>query len=92
MSATEILKGKEGVIMNYRRAVHHQNMRHILIKFEDDGPSASRYIGKEVVWETKTGRRLKGKIVALHGRKGTVRAIFEKSLPGEALGTKVRIK
>ena len=90
---TEILKGKEGVIMNFRRARHHQYLKHVLIKFEgDDGPSAAKYVGKTVIWETKMGKRIKGKIVSLHGRKGVVRAIFEKALHGEALGTKVKIK
>ncbi|MHC1592236.1 MAG: 50S ribosomal protein L35ae [Candidatus Helarchaeales archaeon] len=89
----EILKGKEGIIMNFRRSRHHQYLRHVLIKFPgDDGPSAAKYIGKTVIWETRTGKQLKGKIVSLHGRKGVVRAIFEKALTGEALGTKVRIK
>lgn len=79
--------------MNYRRSRHHQYLRHILIKFEGaEYPSAAKYIGKEVIWETKSGRPLKGKVVALHGRKGVVRAIFEKALPGDALGTKVQVK
>ena len=79
--------------MNFRRARHHQYLKHALIKFEDEnGPSAAQYIGKTIVWETKTGRQIKGKVVALHGRKGVVRAIFEKALTGEALGTRVRVK
>jgi len=79
--------------MNFRRSRYHQYLKHLLIKFPDvDGPSASKFIGKTVIWETKSGKTIKGKIVALHGRKGVVRAIFEKALTGEALGTKVRIK
>ena len=35
----------------------------------------------------------KGKISALHGKKGNVRAIFEdKGLPGQALGTKIKVE
>jgi large subunit ribosomal protein L35Ae len=53
--------------------------------------AATKLIGKGVEWISSSGKVLKGKIVAPHGRKGVVRAIFTKGLPGEALGQPVRI-
>ncbi|NVM54104.1 MAG: 50S ribosomal protein L35ae [Candidatus Helarchaeota archaeon] len=87
-----MVKGKTGVIANYRRGRHTQNTKHILLDFNLTYQEAAQLIGKEVEWTSPAGKILKGKIAALHGKKGTVRAIFKKGLPGEALGQRVRIR
>ena len=88
-----IYKGKIGVIMNYRRGRHTQNTKHILLNFNFASyREAAPTIGKEVEWISPAGKILKGKIVALHGRNGVVRAIFTKGLPGEAIGQPVKIR
>lgn len=93
MSKSEIIKGKQGVITSYRRGRHTQYNNQILIKFDyETDKDASKLIGKEVIWETKTGKYLTGKITRTHGRKGVVRARFRKGVPGNAIGTTVRIK
>ena len=51
---------------------------------------AARLIGRKVAWPVGE-RRIRGKIVALHGRKGLVRARFRRGLSGHALGTRVEI-
>jgi len=90
--AVNILKGKTGVIANYRRGRHTQNTKHILLNFNMTYQEAAHLIGKEVEWYSPAGKILKGKIVALHGKKGVVRAIFNKGLPGEAIGQRVKIR
>ena len=63
-----------------------------LIQFahENSVSLAGQLIGRKVVW--KEGEiKLIGKIVALHGRKGLVRAKFRKGVPGQALGTTVEL-
>lgn len=51
---------------------------------------ACRLVGRKVAW--KSGKnRIVGKIVALHGKKGLVRARFRKGVPGQALGTTVEL-
>ena len=93
MSDIEILKGKKGIITSYRRGRHTQRNKQMLIKFEyDSDKTASKLIGKQVIWETKTGKYIKGKITRTHGKKGVLRARFEKGLPGDSIGTTVRIK
>lgn len=87
-----ILKGKVGVIANYRRGRHTQNTRHILLDFNLSYQVAARLIGKEVEWSSPAGKILKGKIVSLHGKNGVVRAIFKKGLPGIALGQPVKVR
>ncbi|MHA1229135.1 MAG: 50S ribosomal protein L35ae [Candidatus Helarchaeota archaeon] len=94
MSEADILIGKKGVIMNYRRGRHTQYKYQMLVKFDgfNTASEAAKLIGKVVVWETKTGKYIKGKITRPHGKKGVVRVRFEKGLPGESLGTTVVIK
>ena len=46
---------------------------------------------KKVIWKSKAGKIIKGKIAAAHGNNGIVRAIFEKGLPGQAITTGVEI-
>lgn len=53
--------------------------------------TASRYIGRKVIWMTKSGKKIVGKIVDVHGRAGVVRARFRKGLPGDAIGNKVAL-
>ncbi|HIJ10503.1 TPA: 50S ribosomal protein L35ae [Candidatus Woesearchaeota archaeon] len=82
----------DATIMHFRQGRHHQNTRQMILKVADTPEEAEKVIGKEVVWKSPSGTEIKGKISALHGRKGAVRAIFsEKGLPGQALGTKIAI-
>jgi ribosomal protein L35AE/L33A len=41
--------------------------------------------------EGKAAKKISGKISAVHGNKGAVRAIFESGLPGQAVGGTVVI-
>ena len=89
----EIIKGQKGLITSYRRGRHTVKNKQMLIKFAyDSDKEAAKLIGKEVIWETKTGKFIPGKIVRTHGKKGIVRVRFEKGLPGESIGTNVIIK
>ncbi|MEM3551274.1 MAG: 50S ribosomal protein L35ae [Candidatus Bathyarchaeia archaeon] len=51
---------------------------------------ASRLIGRKVAWRSGKNK-ISGKIVALHGNKGLVRARFRKGLPGQTLGETVEL-
>ncbi len=68
----------------------------MIIKVEgvDSKERAEKLIGKEVVWKTpgSKGKTIKGKITSIHGTKGALRVIFEKGMPGQAIGDKVEIK
>ncbi|MDP2749923.1 MAG: 50S ribosomal protein L35ae [Nanoarchaeota archaeon] len=86
----------EGIIANYRRAKHRQTPSHIIIKVAsiNDKEQAMKLIGKTVSWKNpigKAGMEIKGKVAKEHGNSGAVRAIFERGLPGQAIGTKVNI-
>ena len=83
----------KGIIINYRMGRHTQNPHQMIIKVKDvnSKDDAKKLKGKTVVWETKTGKKMEGKVLAPHGNKGAVRAKFEKGLPGQSIGTEVKI-
>ena len=64
-----------------------------LIQFTDVATvaKASNLIGQKIVWEGEN-KKLIGKIVGFHGKNGIVRAKFKKGVPGQALGTMVKLK
>jgi ribosomal protein L35AE/L33A len=82
----------EATIMHYRQGRHHQNPYQMILKVADTAEDAAKVIGKTVTWTSPAGKNLSGKVSALHGRKGNVRAIFaDAGLPGQSLGQKVKI-
>lgn len=57
----------------------------------DSGQSdANRMVGLRVGWPLSEPK-IYGKIVGTHGKKGVLRVKFKKGLPGQALGTHVKI-
>ncbi len=65
----------------------------MVIKVADTAEKAQKFVGKTVTWTSPAGKEIKGKVSALHGRTGSVRAIFsDKGLPGQALGSKVKVE
>ncbi len=83
----------EPTVVNFRRGRHHQNCAHVVIKVADSTEEAQKLVGKNVTWTSPAGKVLKGTVSALHGRTGSVRAVFsEAGLPGQALGQKVKIE
>jgi large subunit ribosomal protein L35Ae len=84
----------EARIIQFRRGRKTITERHFLIEITgvSDKKEAEKFVGKEVVWSSPAGKKIKGKISATHGINGVVRAIFEKGLPGQAVTTKVEIE
>lgn len=83
----------EATIMHYRQGRHHQNPYQMILKVADNAEAAKKVIGKTATWTSPAGKTLSGKISALHGRNGNVRAIFSNAgLPGQSLGQKVKIQ
>jgi len=84
----------EGIVMNYRMSRSRQKNKHMIIQVEgcSGKEKAKELVGKKVVWTSPAGKELAGKIAAVHGNSGAVRAIFEKGLPGQSIGSKVKIE
>jgi large subunit ribosomal protein L35Ae len=80
-----------GLILGYRRGLKSQRPKECLIKVLGEGKSTSnRLVGWEVSWPLDNPK-IRGRIVRPHGRSGTLRVRFSRGLPGQAIGTRVRI-
>ena len=83
----------EATIMHFRQGRHHVNPHQMILKIADTPEEAEKTVGKTATWTSPAGVKISGKISALHGRNGAVRAIFsEKGLPGQALGQKIKVE
>lgn len=82
----------KGIIKNYKVGVRTQTTNQVIIDIEgSDKEKSKKLVGKTVIWKTQSGKDMIGKIADVHGCKGSVRARFEKGLPGQAIGTEVSI-
>lgn len=82
-----------GIFVNYRQGMFRQSTQNALIRIDGvtSASSASKYIGRNVVWRSQTGKKLVGKVVSTHGKGGVVRSRFKKGLPGQAIGASVEM-
>ena len=83
----------EGIINNFRRSRSNQNTKHLIISLPsvDSKEKAAEFVGKKVSFKTQTGKEILGEVRSAHGNSGCIRAIFERSLPGQCLGKKVMV-
>lgn len=83
----------KGKVIQFRRSRGNIIERHFLLDLgATTRKDADKLAGKEVSWKSPAGKIIKGKIMAAHGNKGLVRAIFERGLPGQAVTTEVEMK
>jgi len=84
----------EGIIVNFRGSNHVKsgNQMIILPKGSDSKDKAAKLVGKTVTWTSPAGKELKGKVNAAHGGNGAVRVLFSTGMPGQAIGTAVKIE
>ena len=85
----------EGVIVNFRgsRRTRMTRPTHLIIQAKGitTRDQAKKLVEKKIVWKSPGDKQISGKIASVHGNKGAIRAIFERGLPGQAIGTKVEI-
>jgi len=84
----------EAIIAAYRGSRRTRTMNHIILYINSitSIEKAKSLENKKVTWKSSGGKEITGRIVKPHGNKGAVRAIFERGLPGQALGSKVSIE
>ncbi|NWF87774.1 50S ribosomal protein L35ae [Candidatus Bathyarchaeota archaeon] len=77
-------------MVNYRLGTKTRKSKECIIQFAyvKSVSEVARLIGRKVVWPNQKSKAV-GKIVALHGKKGLVRARFRKGVPGQALSSLV---
>lgn len=64
----------------------------LIVKGVDDRKKAEALVGKKAKWTSPAKKEINGEIKTAHGKSGAVRAIFERGLPGQSLGTKVKVE
>jgi len=88
------LLGMQGAISNYKQGRHTVHPKHCILVFSTikTRKDANKLVGRTVLWVRSKGKEMKGVITRAHGNSGAVRAHFKRAgLPGQALGTNVKI-
>jgi len=91
-----------GAILGYQRGLRNQNNSCSLIKIKgvDSKNETEFYLGKRVAFITKASTPGKngskyrvnwGKVCRAHGGNGVVRCSFNRDLPPQSIGNKVRV-
>lgn len=82
----------EGVIVHFRQNRHTQSPNHMIVRPSgvEKRIEAEKLVGKTVSYNTGKNT-ITGKVASAHGNKGAVRVIFEKGMPGQAIGQKVAL-
>lgn len=82
----------KGKILSYRMGRHTQTNNHMVVDFNmASKEKAKSLVNKKVKWKSQTGKIINGTIASAHGNSGKVRVIFERGLPGQAVGSEVEI-
>ena len=81
-----------GRITNYRTGIREQTSNECLIEFENitSAGLASKLVGQKVTWTNGT-TKLIGRIRGPHGKNGMVRVRFVRGVPGQAIGSIVKL-
>ena len=86
----------KGKVIQFRQGRKTQKTRHYLVEIDgvDSRDKAGKFKGKEVFWKSpgKEPKVIAGKVASAHGNSGVLRVIFEKGLPGQAIGTDCEVK
>ena len=80
--------------MNFRGGRHTQydNQMIILVDGVDSKEKANALVDKKVKWSSPAKKEIKGLVKSVHGSKGALRVLFEKGMPGQSIGQKVKIE
>ncbi|MBN1896776.1 MAG: 50S ribosomal protein L35ae [Candidatus Aenigmarchaeota archaeon] len=81
-------------VLNFRQGRRTQRTNQLLLSVEDvdSRGAASKLVGRKIVWKTKSGKEIAGKIAGAHGNNGVVRARFSRGVSGEVLGKELELK
>lgn len=84
----------EGQILHFRRGRRTQNTHQAIVQVSgvNTNDKAKAILNKKVSWKSPAGKEIKGIITQVHGNIGKVRVQFEKGIPGQAIGNKVKVE
>ena len=85
----------EAIIVNFKRGRKTQTTNQMIITAPQmTKEKAEKLVGKKVVYtcEGKDKKQITGEIRSTHGNSGAMRVLFEKGMPGQAIGQRVEVK
>lgn len=84
----------KAVISNFKQSRHttHGNQMIVHIDGVSTKDDAAKLVGRKVVWTSPAKKEIKGEVRSAHGNSGAVRVLFEKGMPGQAIGKQARIE
>jgi len=82
----------EAVIVNFRGGRHTKYNTQMIVDTRLAKEESKSLVGKKIVWLSPAKKEIKGIIKTTHGNKGCLRVHFEKGMPGQSIGTKVKIE
>lgn len=85
----------EAIIINFKRGRKTQTTNQMIISIPKmDKAKAESMVGKKVVYtcEGKDKKQITGEIRSTHGNSGALRVLFERGMPGQAIGQRVEVK
>ncbi len=84
----------DAVIVNFRLGRHTKSNNHMVVKVKgvDSREKAETMVEKKVSWKSPSGKVIAGTVASAHGNNGAVRVIFERGMPGQAIGKKVVVE
>ena len=84
----------QAIISNFKRSRHKPSPNQVILVVEGvtSKDQASKFVGKKLTYKTSSGKEIKGEVRASHGNSGALRALFETGMPGQCLGTKLKLE
>lgn len=84
----------EGVIVNFRGGLHTQRNNQMVVKVSsvNSKTSAEKLVGKKVVWVSPAGKQISGLVAKAHGNTGALSVRFERGMPGQSVGSRVKVE
>lgn len=84
----------EALIANFRGGRHTKSDNQMILTVSgiDTKEKAKKLLGKKVTWESSSGKKIEGKITKEHGNSGALKVHFERGMPGQSIGSKVKIE
>lgn len=83
-----------GIITSFRRGRTTQYNNQMIVQVENvtGKEDAEKLVGKKVKYVTEGKNQILGEVRSAHGNKGCIRVLFEKGMPGQAVGRAVEIQ
>ncbi|NPA70248.1 MAG: 50S ribosomal protein L35 [Crenarchaeota archaeon] len=82
-----------GLIYSFRRGADaYPDNVIVVVPGIEDSAVLHRFLGCRVIWRTKTGKEIIGKVRKVWSERGHLLVVFRRPLPGQALGTRCEIE